>query len=243
MPVALTESQNSGRQAWAPLAGLTGPCPQLAQRFRRPLARAENCRRGLSDPRVQRRPDLPVADPARPLDGQLRVRHLRLCLDPGVGDRRSVRSRVRHFGTTLRAGICASAARSICCAASSCRAAAGSRSAARLSSRRPASSRSICWSRISRVISCCRSRSRLRRCRVTLGALLLPLVPEQGAFAKALDAVLAREGRAAQLSAAMNARCSRPAHSARDISSARCLRRQAEEAAPPAPAAGGDRAR
>ena len=35
----------------------------------------------LPDPRVQRRPDLSVADPARALDGKLRVRHLRLCLD------------------------------------------------------------------------------------------------------------------------------------------------------------------
>jgi len=36
----------------------------------------------------------------------------------------------------------------------------------------------------------------LRRCRVTLGALLLPLIPEQGAFAHALNTVLARQGRA-----------------------------------------------
>ena len=27
MPVALTDSQNTGRQAWAQLAGLTGPVP------------------------------------------------------------------------------------------------------------------------------------------------------------------------------------------------------------------------
>ena len=45
--------------------------------------------------------------------------------------------------------------------------------------------------------------------------LLLPLVPEQGAFAAALDAVLARARPPQRTpSAATNARCSRPARSA-----------------------------
>ena len=79
--MALTESQNPDRPARMTLAGLTCACPHLAGRRQRPFARAEVRRRRLPDPRVQRRPDLPVADPARALDGQLRVRHLRLCLD------------------------------------------------------------------------------------------------------------------------------------------------------------------
>ncbi len=167
--MALTESQNSEPCGVAAARGPDReprPAARLAEGLRRPLDRAADRRRGLPDPRVQRRPDLPVADPARALDGQLRVRHLRLCLDAGAGDRRSGRSRPRHVGAALRAGI-HQARRVRPAARLPVAAAAGSRSAARPSSPRPASRRSSCSSRISPATSCCRSRSPARRCRST----------------------------------------------------------------------------
>ena len=79
--------------------------PVLARRRQRPLARAEGRRRRVPHPRVQRGPDLPVADPARPLDGQLRVRHLRLCLDLGADDRRPRRPGACHGRAALHSRI------------------------------------------------------------------------------------------------------------------------------------------
>ena len=73
--------------------------------------------------------------------------------------------------------------------------------------------------------------------------LLLPFVPEQGAFAAALDAVLARDGRR---SARLRPPRARPARARRGqragLPRARDVRRQAEGTAPPAPAARGHRA-
>ena len=72
--------------------------------------------------------------------------------------------------------------------------------------------------------------------------LLLPLVPEQGAFAKALDAVLARDGRRSAAFGRHERALLAPGARARRISRARDVRRQAKGTAPPAPAARGHRA-
>ena len=48
---------------------------------------------------------LRLAGAVRALDGQLRVRHLCLCLDLGAADRAVARSRPRHRGATLHPGI------------------------------------------------------------------------------------------------------------------------------------------
>src|ERR1700757_1053431 len=55
--------------------------------FKRSVTDAEARRSHFHHPRAQRRPCLSVADPARALDGRLRLRHLCLCLDLGAAAR------------------------------------------------------------------------------------------------------------------------------------------------------------
>ena len=62
-------------------------------------------RHGLRRALRQRRAALSFADRARPLDGQLRVRHLRLRLDLGDDPRRRRRPRARRRHHPLRAAI------------------------------------------------------------------------------------------------------------------------------------------
>ena len=69
--------------------------------------------------------------------------------------------------------------------------------------------------------------------------LLLPLIPEQGAFAKALDTVLARQGRRSAAFGRHERALLAPGARARGIPRARDLRRQAEGSC--AASAGGSR--
>ena len=106
MPVALTDRIRP-RQAWALRCRA---CPHLAQRFRRPLDRAEDRR---AEP--FQRADYRRQSWHRPLDGQLRVRHLRYVwtLVSVIGD-------LSDLGFAIGATLVPQrqAARSICCAVS-----------------------------------------------------------------------------------------------------------------------------
>src|SRR6266545_1595709 len=62
-------------------------------------------RHRVPDPGRERAAGLRLAGAVRALDGRLRVRHLRLCLDLGAVDRAGARSRARHRGAALRSGI------------------------------------------------------------------------------------------------------------------------------------------
>ena len=133
--VALIDSEGAPRQRPAshPIRPMAHPRQGLADRPQRHVARPADGRRRVPDPRRERRPRLCVAGAARALDGQLRVRRLRLCLDLGAAARRRGRSRPRLLGAALHPGIFRAARSAACCAASS-PAAAGSPSASRAAS-------------------------------------------------------------------------------------------------------------
>ena len=82
------------------LVAAQGPDP----RRRAPPGAAPD-RHGVPDPRRQRGAGFRLPGAARALDGQLRVRHLRLCLDLGAAARPADRPRARHRRATLHSGI------------------------------------------------------------------------------------------------------------------------------------------
>ena len=70
-----------------------------------PLARAARRGHRVPDPRRERRAALRLTGAVRALDGLVRVRRLRLCVDLGAAPRRPGRSRHRHRRAALHPGI------------------------------------------------------------------------------------------------------------------------------------------